>query len=93
MAGRDEAPTAVLFALATEARDHALAALVIAVEEVDAKVALLDRPERRLAVGVVVVTPGALPEAELPGRDVEVAGQPAEILRRRMVLGATEPSG
>src|SRR5581483_9048582 len=78
-------PRAVVARDQREARDRALAQLVVAVEHVDHEpLARLDRTARICEALLRRVAERALPEADLAGRDVQVAGQPPERLDRRM---------
>ena len=82
-------------ALSAEARDHALPALVVAVQHLDAELAGLDCFECQLAVRVVVAK-RALPEAHLARRDVQIAREPVEFFERRRLVsrdGVLDGSG
>src|SRR6185437_2664333 len=84
VAERAEVPGAVVLADDAEARDRALTALEVAVEDVDRQVAPLDRVHHR-APRVVVVAIGDLPEPDRCRRDVDVAAEERELLDRRRV--------
>jgi hypothetical protein len=74
-----------------EAADHALTALEVPVEDVDADA--LRRLDRATGSAVAVarrVAERALPEADVAGGDVEIAAERREVLqRRRDDVGAT----
>src|SRR5436189_2673290 len=72
-----------------EPADRALAALVVAVEDLDCeRLPLLDRAPRVVELRRRRVAERALPEADVTGRDVDVARQPCELLERRVVADA-----
>src|SRR5436309_3243213 len=78
-------PAAVVPRQHPEAGDHALAAFVVAVEEIEHPLAVRtdDLPRsRELRRGGV--TKRALPEADVAAGNVEVAGQPRELVWIRM---------
>src|SRR5919201_4402019 len=84
-------PAAVLAGREPEAADDALSALVVAVEDLDREgLPRVDGGLRGGEIGGGGITERALPEADVAGGDVEVAGQPREVLERRVVV-LTDP--
>jgi hypothetical protein len=72
--------------------DHALPALVVAVEDLDAEGAECDCFGDLVALGAWIAE-GDLPEPDLAGRDVDVTRQPPEAVESRMVGGSREAIG
>src|SRR5581483_2001255 len=78
----DVEPPLVPFLADAEARDDALAALVVAVEQVDGELTGLDERAHLRSTGVLVAECD-LPVARLPRRDVQVDDEPPERVERR----------
>src|ERR1700677_1930646 len=69
--------------------DGPLAALLVAVQQLDRpRPGGLDDLPRGLVAGVVRIADGALPESDVAGRDVQVAGLRLEVLNRWRLLAA-----
>jgi len=94
VASHDHDPLAVLPAVEDEPADRPLAALVVAVEQVDGHA--LPRVDRRAGSGELGcrgIPERALPEAKVGCGDVQVAGQPAEARRLLTAYEASVPEG
>src|SRR5215469_9394885 len=75
-----------------EPADHALAALVVPVEQVDGQqIPARDRLRRGIVRGIAGITERALPEAGVARRYVEVPGLPGEPPRVGMLVAAVVP--
>ena len=85
MADGDAEPAAVLGRANTEAGDHPLAAFVVAVKDVhkDGLPGADGSGEVAVVAVVARVAVGDLPEPDVARRDVEVAGQAAELVEVR----------
>src|SRR6478736_5517702 len=94
MAGDGGVPALVLARVHREVRDRSLAELVVAVEDLHAEgLARADRLARGREARLSGIAKRTLPEARFARRDVEVAGQPAKLLERRMTLCAAAEVG
>ncbi len=68
-----------------EAGDASLSALVVAVEKLDGpRLVVLDDLAGGGVPGVLGITEGALPESDVADGDVQIAGLPLELIKRRV---------
>ncbi len=87
-------PSPVAARAQREPGDHPLAALVVAVEDVDReRRASCDRIGGRAEVVALGLAERALPEADVADRHVQVAREPAEVVERRRVAARLKLRG